>query len=451
MRKAVLNLLARPAQSLRWIWFGAALLSVLPVSLAGEVAALRWGTGVLKQPDAWYATPYARSAADNLLLYQSPVGAWPKNTDLLAPATPEALAEVEKGGKADTIDNGATTLPLRFLARIAAATGEPRYLEAARRGVDYLLAAQYPNGGFPQFYPLRKGYYSHVTFNDGAMIHALQVLRDVAQGRAPFEFLDDEHRSRAGAAVSRGIDCILKTQVRQEGRPTVWCAQYDENTLEPAWARKYEPPSLSGAESVGAVRFLMAVEDPSPELIAAVEGAVAWFRSVAISGKRLDRIKRADGRTERLLVDDPSAPPLWARFYELGTNRPLYMDRNSEPVYDFAQIAYERRSGYDYHTEAPATLLDRDYPVWRERRAKAPAPPVPERHRVVVTSDIGGTDPDDYQSMAHLLLCADTLEIEGLISSPFEREGKDKILEVIDAYARDFPNLRTLSAAYPEP
>jgi hypothetical protein len=74
-----------------------------------------------------------------------------------------------------------------------------------------------------------------------------------------------------------------------------------------------------------------------------------------------------------------------------------------------------------------------------------------ERHRVVVTSDIGGTDPDDYQSMAHVLLYADVLDIEGLVSSPFEREGKSKILEVIDAYENDFPNLRTWSERYPEP
>lgn len=73
------------------------------------------------------------------------------------------------------------------------------------------------------------------------------------------------------------------------------------------------------------------------------------------------------------------------------------------------------------------------------------------RHRVVVTSDIGGTDPDDYQSMAHVLLYADVLEIEGLVSSPFEREGKDKILEVIAAYERDYPNLRTWSDRYPAP
>lgn len=74
-----------------------------------------------------------------------------------------------------------------------------------------------------------------------------------------------------------------------------------------------------------------------------------------------------------------------------------------------------------------------------------------QRQRVLVTSDIGGTDPDDYQSMAHVLLYADVLEIEGLVSSPFEREGKSKILEVIDAYAQDFANLRTYSDHYPEP
>lgn len=81
----------------------------------------------------------------------------------------------------------------------------------------------------------------------------------------------------------------------------------------------------------------------------------------------------------------------------------------------------------------------------RADQAKAPRP------RVVVTSDIGGTDPDDYQSMAHLLLYADVLEIEGLVSSPFEVAGKDRILEVIDAYARDFSNLRAWSSDYPEP
>ncbi len=334
---------------------------------------LKWGAGLLKRDAAWYASPEARAAADSVLLYQSPEGAWPKNSDLLVAPTPGLLAEIEKKGETNTLDNHATTRPMRFLALVAQAGGEEKYRAAVLRGVDYLLAAQYPNGGFPQFYPLRDhGYYSRITYNDGAMIDALELLRDIAAGQEPFAFVDSGRRARCADAVARGIDCILKTQIVQETKPTAWCAQHDEKTLAPAWARKFEPPSLSGDESVDIVRFLMRIENPSPEVVAAVDGAVAWLRAVVIHGQRLERIKGDDGRVERRLVADPSAPPLWARFYELGTDRPLYMDRDSRPVYTYAEIDYERRSGYDYHGEWAAGLLAKDYPAWRARIAKSP-------------------------------------------------------------------------------
>lgn len=325
----------------------------------------KWSGALLKQKAEWYATAEARRAADAVLLYQSQFGAWPKNTDLLAPATAEALAEVEKGGKANTIDNNATTVPMRFLAQVYQATKDEKYRAAFLRGVDYLLASQYPNGGFPQFFPLRAGYYSHVTYNDGAMVNVLETLRDISAGQAPYGFVDAGLRAKAAASVARGIDCILKTQIKQDGVLTAWCAQCDENTLEPAWARKYEPPSLSGGESVGIVEFLMSIERPTPEIIAAVNGATAWLQKVTMQGVRLDLVKRADGRLERMLAKDPAAPPLWARFYELGTNRPLYLDRDSLFRYDFAEIGYERRSGYAYHGTWPANLLAKDYPRWR--------------------------------------------------------------------------------------
>jgi PelA/Pel-15E family pectate lyase len=330
--------------------------------------AMRWSEAVLRQKPEWYGSAEARAAADSVLRYQSREGAWPKNTDLLAPATADALAGIEKGGKANTIDNNGTTLPMAFLARVAQATGEAKYRDSFLRGVDYLLAAQYPNGGWPQFWPLRPGYYSHITYNDGAMIHAMTVLRDVAGGKPPYDFVDPPRRARAGDAVARGIGCILKTQIRQDGKPTAWCAQHDERTLEPAWARKYEPPSLSGCESVSIVRFLMSVEKPTPEIIAAIEGAVAWFQAVAIKGERLETIRRERGRPDRRLVDDPDAPQLWARFYELGTNRPLYLDRDSVFRYDFAEVGYERRSGYDYNGNWPTSLLATEHPAWRQKQ-----------------------------------------------------------------------------------
>ncbi len=342
--------------------FVVACLWVAPVRAA---APLSWGSALLKQKSEWYASAPARAAAENVLLYQSRFGAWPKNTDLLAPATVAALAEVEEGGKANTIDNNATTGSMQFLALVNQASPDEKYRTALIRGLNYLLASQYPNGGFPQFFPLRKGYYSHVTYNDGAMVNVLEMLREIAAGRAPFDFVEDGLRAKAAVAVERGIDCILKSQIKQNGALTAWCAQHDENTLAPAWARKYEPPSLSGGETVGIVAFLMSVEQPAPEIVAAVEGAVNWLRQVAMHGVRLEQMRGPDGRLERRLVADPTAPPLWARFYELGTNRPLYLDRDSVFRYDFAEIGYERRSGYSYHGTWATKLLERDYPRWR--------------------------------------------------------------------------------------
>ena len=74
-----------------------------------------------------------------------------------------------------------------------------------------------------------------------------------------------------------------------------------------------------------------------------------------------------------------------------------------------------------------------------------------DRPRIIVSTDIGGTDFDDFQSMVHLFVYADRFDIEGLISSPYAPGRKEHILKVIDAYERDYPNLKTHSAAYPTP
>ena len=322
---------------------------------------LRWGDEILHQPRQWYASDAARTIANSVIRYQSPEGGWPKNTDLMVPPPSSDAPELP------TIDNGATTTPMRFLARVFDGTEDARYRLAFERGMDYLFAAQYPNGGWPQYFPLRNGYYSRITYNDNAMVNVLTLLRDASTGDAPYGFLDKVRRDEASAAVARGIEVILQSQVRQGGQLTAWCAQHDERTLEPAWARSYEPPSLSGGESVGIVKFLMSVEEPTPEIVAAIEAAVGWLRSVAMSGVRVQRIPRPDGRVERVLVEDPDAPPLWARFYELGTNRPLYLDRDSVYRYDYSEIGIERRSGYSYHGTWAASLLENEHPLWLER------------------------------------------------------------------------------------
>jgi PelA/Pel-15E family pectate lyase len=248
---------------------------------------VRW-PDVLKRDAAWYRSDEALRVADNVLLYQRDSGGWPKNIDMaavLSDADKDALLK-QKPEIDSTIDNGATHTQLKYLARIYGAHPEDRYKQAFIKGVEYLLKAQYANGGWPQFYPLHQGYYTHITYNDDAMIGVLEVLRDVAKTKAPYAFVDAAVRARAASAVERGIECILKTQVVVDGKLTVWCAQHDEVTFKPAAARAFEPVSLSGLESVGIVRFLMRIEHPDKRVITAIESAVAWFEQTKITGFR---------------------------------------------------------------------------------------------------------------------------------------------------------------------
>jgi PelA/Pel-15E family pectate lyase len=337
-------------------------------------AVIDWRDALRQKPD-WYAGAEAARVADNLLIYQRDVGGWPKNIDMAAPLSEKDRAALtrkkgETGNEsAATIDNGATHTQLVFLARVYTAQKLERHREAFLKGLDYLLAAQYENGGWPQYFPLRKGYYTHITYNDDAMVGVLNLLRDVARRKPAYAFVDEARRVRSEKAVERGVDCILKTQVVVRGKKTAWGAQHDEVTLAPAPARKFEPVSLASRESVGITRFLMSVERPDARIIEAVESAVAWFRASQVSGVRW--VERRDttvpGGFERTAVADKDAPPIWARFYEIGTDRPVFEGRDGVVRYSVTEIEAERRNGYGWYTEEPLKLLNREYPAWQKR------------------------------------------------------------------------------------
>src|SRR5829696_15798 len=214
----------------------------LSVSVAQDVS---WTEAQRQEPE-WYASAEALRIADNVLLYQRESGGWPKNIDMGKPLGDNDRAALlhQKTKNDSTIDNGATYTQLSFLARVYTAQKQERHREFFLKGVDYLLKAQYPNGGWPQFYPNLSGYYKHITFNDDAMIGVMKLLRDVAAAKPVYAFVDDARRGRAASAVEKGIECILKTQVVVNGKRTVWCAQHDAVTLAPAAARKFEVTSL---------------------------------------------------------------------------------------------------------------------------------------------------------------------------------------------------------------
>jgi pectinesterase len=313
------------------------------------------------------------TVADNMLLYQRTYGGWPKHIGNEKIDYKKQLSPAEKASLTDdaslndgTIDNEATNKEIRYLLKAYKKVHNPLYLAAAERGVQYLLRAQYTNGGWPQFFPDTASLYrGEITYNDNAMINTLNVLLDIVKQRNNLEQVNPSFIPLAKTAVDKGIDCILKTQVKVNGKLTVWCAQHNQYTFEPAKARSYELPSLSGSESVGIVEFLMKVEHPSPQIVAAINAAVDWFKLSIIKGydyKDVPAPGTPKGK-DRLLVKSDSST-LWARFYDLQTNKPFFSGRDGIKKKDVREIEYERRTGYGWYGHWPEDLLNKKYPDW---------------------------------------------------------------------------------------
>lgn len=331
----------------------------------------QWGQVAERMPAAWYGSDESRAVAEQVLTYQRPSGGWPKNQPMHRPLTDSvrALLADPNGPYEATMDNNATSTEMKFLARMYNATGDKRYKKAFERGLAYILEAQYDNGGWPQFYPIKEGYYTHITFNDNAMANTLRLLRDISEEDPLYAFAaSGKVKKQARAAFDKGIDCILECQIVVDGKRTVWCAQHDEVTFAPAHARAYELPSFSGGESTGLTMLLMELEDPSPEVIAAVDGAVKWLDDHKIEGLRF-LTHMPDGSYDRHVVPDPTAPLIWARFYDLETGKPIFVGRDGVKRASLAEIEYERRNGYGYYVTDPQRALDA-YPAWKARVGK---------------------------------------------------------------------------------
>jgi PelA/Pel-15E family pectate lyase len=332
-------------------------------------------------PAAWYGDAEARHLADMIVSFQTPAGGWSKNMDMTrhVRAPGEAFAtdsNVKLLSTADndqpldanwhyvgTFDNGATIMQLHFLAKVAAASGtnSAPYRAAFLRGLDYVFAAQYPNGGWPQVWPLEGGYHDAITFNDDAMIHIIELLRDVAGGQNEFAFVPPETRAKAAAGFKRGIDCILAAQIVVDGKRTVWCQQHDELTLQPMSARNYEMPSATAGESGGIVLFLLQLPEADSNIVAAVRAAVVWFEKTKIMGQAF----KSTGEEGRLLTPAPGNGPIWARYYELRSDRPIFGDRDKSIHDDVKEISKERRNGYAWFVDTPKRVLEH-YPRWAE-------------------------------------------------------------------------------------
>ena len=328
-----------------------------------------------KAPYERYRPEQIVSIAENLLAWQNPDGGWPANRDWLRVLSRDELAAVRAGENSasgrrprTTLDNRNTWAQLEYLAAVYHQTGRARHAAGCVRALDYILREQRPSGGW------RGSDVDAITFNDDVMVGVLRTLRTVAGDDTLYDFVDAARRSRARDAYQRGIECVLKCQIRVHGRLTAWCQQHSHEDFRPVKARAFEPASITAGESVGVVRLLMEIESPSPAVVRAIDAAVAWFEHVKIRGLRVDKVPVEPVQFryhwcdfDRVEVLDPKAPPIWTRFYDLDKEEPLFCTRASQLTTQFTDVSHERRTGYAWHGYWPARLLAEEHPAWRQR------------------------------------------------------------------------------------
>jgi PelA/Pel-15E family pectate lyase len=323
-------------------------------------------------PETWFASEEAKKLADAIISYQTPAGGWSKAVNYAQGKRPPGTHWTSGKGDAwhycGTIDNRSTTEQIKLLAGVYAATQRTDARDAALRGIDYLLEAQYPNGGWPQNYPIESGYHEAITLNDNAMLHVLEILLNLTEKKPPFTWADDTLKARAASAFQRGLDCLTVAQVKVKGQLTVWCAQHDPISLEPVRARAKEPPSLSGSESAEFIKFLMRKAPITAQTTAMIEPALAWIDARRVIGLR--KTKNVAGKTD--YVNDPNSKEIyWARFYDVETAKPMFAGAQDGIVYDtFSEMAAKNKVAYDFLTTKPGDLLSKELPRWKKRMEK---------------------------------------------------------------------------------
>jgi len=345
----------------------------------------------------WYTSADAVRIATNVVSFQIADGGWSKNIDMTSnPRQPGNRYDTDNLNRYPdptdfdkpvddnwhylaTLDNDSTTTQIIFLAHVTAAllaahreADAAPFQAAVERGVEYLLASQYPNGGWPQVWPLEGGYHDAITINDDAMLHAIEVLSAAAAPTGDYRYLPPTVRRRAAAAAARGMNCLLKLQIEENGARTVWAQQYDALTLAPTSARNYEMASLASGESVTIVEYLMSLPQPTPAEVAGAHAAAAWFTKTEIFGFRYGSGDFRGDRTNpdgRRLVAVAGAGPIWSRYYQIGTDKPIFGDRYKTIHDDVNEISRERRNGYSWYNAAGVALLG-DYKTWARSHPK---------------------------------------------------------------------------------
>ena len=341
----------------------------------------------------------ARRAAAALIFGQHPLGGWHYFVDF----EPGGLRDWYESGRSSfkwgyeeyrhyygncTFDDGVTAVATRFLLRLYLVTLDPAYRASLLKALDFVLLAQYPNGAWPQRYPLRQefvhdgfpDYTSYYTLNDGAAQTNIELLLEAHERLGDERYLD---------AARRGVEFLIAVQ-GPEGQAG-WAEQYGPD-LRPAIARTHEPAGYVVRESVGVIRLL--------ERLYAVSGDRRYLAPVPRCLDWLERVQREATTSKRP----------FARYYEPGSNLPIYVLRTERtsaegfglydwtheaaadtPAYPFAADVAQLRNDYA-RLAALSTDELRGEPGrrWRQPAGDGPQEPLASAEKIIRSLDARG-------------------------------------------------------------
>jgi len=269
--------------------------------------------------DEFYLTA-AKEAANALIYGQHPLGGWHYFIDFDKPGLASWYRDVAsqfKWGMEEyrhfygncTYDDNVTQGATRFLLNLYMTTLNPAYREPLLKALDFMLISQYPNGSWPQRYPLRHefahdglaDYTSYYTMNDNSMRDIINVLIEAYEKLGNKKYLK---------AALRSMDFMIIAQGPED--QAGWAEQYNMD-MNPAWARTHEPAGYMPRQSVQCINQLQEFYFMTGDrrYLKPIPGAIKWLENSAIEDL-------GDGKYQL------------ARYYEAGTNKPIYQHKTEE-------------------------------------------------------------------------------------------------------------------------
>jgi len=257
----------------------------------------------------------AKDAAYALIRGQNKHGGWDHTINF-----------ADLGNETVSFDDNQTQSAVSFLMALDQEIEDESLSAATKRAVDMMITTQLDNGGWPHKYPKKGNYHDFATFNDAGINDCIRVMIEAHQ------FYNDNKPIEKSLRRAAKFMVISQLPAPQPG----WAQQYDES-LQPAWARAFEPPSVCPLVTVRNIDTLidlyLVLGDKS--LLEPIPGALKWLHDIRLENGR------------------------WARFVELGTNKALYYDRGRVRVDSVAELHPERSTGYGYETDLEAQLKER--------------------------------------------------------------------------------------------